>query len=494
MTVQVVVRRGAYVDSIVAMQVAEQVGRLPGIETAALLMGTDANRASLRAAGLWAAEIDAAAADDLIVAVRAADPETARGGIARAQELLRARRSTGGGEAAAAERPRSIRVAARAAQGATLAMISVPGEYAALEAQQALAAGLHVFLFSDGVSLADEVALKRRARERGLLVMGPECGTSIIGGVGLGFANRVRRGAVGLVGASGTGLQEVTTLVHRLGGGVSHAIGTGGRDLHERVGGVTTLQGIEWLAKDASTGVIVIVSKPASAPVAETVLAAAARAGKPVVACLLGWSGATPAGVRAVRTLEDAAVAAVTATGISAPMFRTSERRAVSAPSVVGRSARLAGLFTGGTLCEEARAIAGEAAARFVDFGAEEYTRGRPHPMIAPELRSAAIAAAGDDAAVGVVLLDVVLGDCAHPDPAGAAVAAIDEARARAQRAGRSLAVVAHVVGTDDDPQRLATQEDALRAAGVVVCPTNRLAAEVARDIARGGKETTDGA
>jgi FdrA protein len=357
----------------------------------------------------------------------------------------------------------------------------VAGEYAAAEAHQALSAGLHVFVFSDGVSVADERVLKQRARARGLLVMGPECGTSILHGVGLGFANRVRRGAIGLVGASGTGLQEVTSLVHRLGGGVSHAIGTGGRDLRAEIGGITTLQALALLAADAGTRVIALVSKPGSAAVLNEVLAAMSGAGKPVLACLLGWGGEARGGVRVVDTLEAAAAVAVEAIGIAAP--------ALEAPKLApGRAPRgqILGLYTGGTLCEEARQIVGDAAVRFVDFGATEYTRGRPHPMIDPALRSAAIARAGDEDGVGVLLLDIVLGSFAHRDPAGAAAVAISEARAHASRRGRRLEVVAHVVGTEDDPQRLTDQEDALRAVDAIVCPSNRLAALTALSLARG--------
>jgi len=476
--VAVTVRRSLFVDSVRLMRIAEELGRLPDVARAVLVMGTPANRAVLDEAGLWSEAAAGAAADDLVVAVRARSAEAGRRALERAAALLGAGRPAE--TAAEIARPRSILAAARRAPEARLAVISTPGPQAAAEAQQALSAGLHVFLFSDGVDLADEVTLKRRAEGLGLLVMGPECGTAIVGGVGLGFANRVRPGPIGLVGASGTGLQEVSTLVHRMGAGVSHALGTGGRDLHEAVGGATTRRALTRLAADGATRAIVLVSKPASDRVAADVLAAAVATGKPVVACLLGWRGRAPGGIRVAATLEDAARAAVEAVGLVAPPL--------AAPDVPvapgGRPSRVRGLFVGGTLCEEARALLGDAGETFVDFGTVEYTRGRPHPMIAPDLRTAAIAAAGDAPDVGVLLLDFVLGLCAHPDPVGAAAPAIREARERARRAGRGLHVVAHVVGTDDDPQKLAVQEDALRALDVVVCPSNRLAAETARRLA----------
>jgi FdrA protein len=482
-----IVGRGVYLDSIVMMHVAAELRRLPGVGSVAMLMATEANRAVLCEAGMWPAEAEGAGPHDLVLAVRADGEETALAALDRATALLSARGHRD--DASAAVWPRSILSAAREARDPNLAVIAVPGRYAAIEAQQALSAGLHVFLFSDGVALADEVALKRRARERDLLVMGPECGTSIIDGVGLGFANRVRRGGVGLVGASGTGLQEVSCLVHRMGAGISHAIGTGGRDLCEEVGGLTTQQALDYLAADPTTEVIVVVSKPASQRVADLVLVAAAGR-KPVVACLLGFRGATPAGVRMTATLEAAATAAVEALGskpvpLELPRMRSEggRRSRVAHP---GNAGRVCGFFTGGTLCEEAQAIVGGVAKRFIDFGAAEYTRGRPHPMIAPDLRNAALAEIGNDPEVAVVLLDFVLGLAAHPDPVGVASGAITAARLRGMQAGRRLEIVAHVVGTEDDPQPLGEQERALRRLGVIVCPSNRLAAEVARELAAG--------
>jgi FdrA protein len=466
------VRRSAYFDSVVLMRVAEQARQLAGVREIALVMGTAANRAMLAQAGMLPTDTPATEAADLLAVVEAETDEAVRAGLTRVDELLSARREGGGGDHGATEpAPRTIVSAARGRAAAVVAVVAVPGLYAALEAHQALSAGLHVFLFSDGVSLADEVALKRRARASGLFVMGPECGTAIIQGAGFGFANRVRRGAIGIVGASGTGIQEVTTLVDRLGGGISHAIGTGGRDLHAEVGGITTVQALERLGVDDDTRVIVIVSKPSSRTVADRVLAAAAATAKPVVACLLGYDGVVPAGIRATATLEEAARAAVGAAGgEQAPVLRRT-------------GGAIRGLYTGGTLCDEAWRIVGGGAHRFVDFGAEEYTRGRPHPIIDPSQRHAGILAAADEPGVGVALIDVVLGDGAHPDPAGALEPVLAEGHERARRRGGALTVVAHVVGTDADPQNLTRQERRLRERGVIVCASNRLAALTAREL-----------
>src|SRR2546428_1970396 len=430
------VRRNSYFDSIDLMRVAEQVRQLAGVAEVAVVMGTPAGRSMLAEAGMWPAEAPESGPSDLLVSVRASTETVANRALASVDELLSASRDTE--QARSDVPPRTTAGAARRSATTTVALIAVPGADAAVDAHQALSAGLHVFLFSDGVSLDDEVALKRRARDRRLLVMGPECGTAIINGIGLGFPNRVRRGSIGVVGASGTGIQELTSLIHRLGGGISHAIGTGGRDLHAAVGGLTTLQAIEALAADVATRAVVVVSKPPSPVVADAVLRAAVETRKPVVACLLGYEGATPGGVRAVATLDEVAATAVGLTG--------GEVRALGRPRAApasGARGAVRGLYAGGTLCDEARRIVGASPPhRFVDFGAEEYTRGRPHPIIDPSRRNAALVDAADDPSVAVILLDLVLGDCAHPDPTGALRPALTEARA--SRGGRDLTVAAH--------------------------------------------------
>jgi succinyl-CoA synthetase alpha subunit len=469
------VRRSGFFDSVALMRVADEARRLAGVREVAAVMGTPANRAMLAEAGMLPAEAPATEAADLLIVVDASTGEAASAALARVTDLLNARREAGPGDDVV--RPRTLTSAARG--GANVAVVAVPGSHAALEAHQALSAGLHVFLFSDGVSLDEEIALKRRASALGLFVMGPECGTAIIQGVGFGFANRVRRGTIGVVGASGTGIQEVTTLIHRLGAGVSHAIGTGGRDLHAAVGGITTRQALERLGADADTRVIVIVSKPSAREVADGLLAAAATSGKPVVACLLGYDGAVAAGIHDAATLEDAARIAV----MLAPDGRTAAL--VDPPVPAPRhGGAIRGLYTGGTLCDEARRLSGGPAHRFVDFGDEAYTRGRPHPIIDPSRRHAAILEAAGEPGVGVLLLDLVLGDCAHPDPAGALDLVLAEACGRAGREGRELSVVAHVVGTDGDVQDLPRQEATLRRRGVIVCASNRLAALTARALA----------
>jgi FdrA protein len=355
--------------------------------------------------------------------------------------------------------PRTLR-----GDGANVALVSVPGDYAALEAHRALTAGMHVFLFSDHVSEADERALKLRGAEVGRLVMGPGCGTAMLGGVGLGFANEVRRGPVGIVAAAGTGAQEVACLLDASGAGVSQIVGVGGRDLSEAIGGLAFRDGLRLLAADEETDTIVAVSKPPS-PQAVRGLADAVPGGKRVVAAFVGWPGGD-APFEVHPTLEGAACAAA---GVSPPAV-DDLAAAVDARRERSAGRRLVALYSGGTLASEAEAIAG-AGAEVLDLGDEEYTQGRPHPMVDLGLRLERLAAAAADDEVGCLLFDVVLGYGSHPDPAPELAAAVR---------GSAATVIARVCGTAADPQHAPRQEAALREAGVLVAPSNAAAARLA--------------
>jgi FdrA protein len=370
---------------------------------------------------------------------------------------------------------------------ANLALISVPGDFAVAEARKALDLGLHAMVFSDNVPIAEEAALKREARARGLMVMGPDCGTAIIAGTPIAFANVVPRGDIGIIGASGTGIQEVSCLIARAGGGISHALGTGGRDLKPEVGAVTTLMAIDALEADAATRHIVLISKPPEAAVARLVLDRVAKSPKPFTICFLGAANlALPPNARAAATLTAAAEAALgrpVAGGRTEPPPLRADR---------GRLVR--GLYAGGTLCVEAQLVfrdAGVAVASnvpvpgaaamadgaavhtMIDLGDDHFTRGRPHPMIDPAVRDAPLAEALADPAVGVVLLDLVLGFGTHPDPAGQLV------RVLAAHSG-APPVIASVTGTDADPQPRTEQVRKLEAAGVTVAQSNADAAALA--------------
>jgi FdrA protein len=447
------VERGRYLDSVALMRVSRRVSALAGVEAAALMIGTPSNKELLRGAGLLAAEGEPAEPNDLIIAVRAADAAAA---IDAALAMLAEKPAQ---PSAGLRTASSLRRALELEPQANLALISVPGAFAAQEARNALERGLNVMVFSDNVSIDDEVALKRFAREQGLLVMGPDCGTALINGAPLAFANVVPRGEVGIVSASGTGLQEVSCLIARLGGGVSHGIGVGGRDLDERVGALSMLAAIDLLEADPATKTMVLISKPPAPRVAQTVLERARRSKKRTVICFLGANGST---------LTEAAEAAM------------GKKLAADTPSPGRAKGRVLGLYCGGTLAAEAELLLGDKG-ECVDLGDDEYTRGRPHPMIEPELRNEHIRTALADPGIGVLLFDLVLGFGAHADPAGVLVGGLADIGSQ-QQGSRKIAV-ASVTGTAQDPQNLSEQIAKLRAAGVHVAASNAYAARLAASL-----------
>jgi FdrA protein len=460
-TVRCAVRPGAYYDSVVLMQLQRALAGLPGILDAGVVMATPANREILTASGLTpSGEVDAGP-HDLLIAVKAESEAVAGEALARIDSLLQVRRSSGDQEF----RPRSLASALKLLPEARWVLVSVPGRYAGGVADEALDHDRNVFLYSDNVPLEQEVALKRKALAKGLLVMGPDCGTAIVGGTGLGFANRVRKGNVGLIGASGTGLQAVTSHLHHLGAGVSQAIGTGGRDLYAEVGGITARQALDLLGRDPETRVIVLLSKPPAPEVAARLLSAAQATGKPVVVDFLGL-------VPPLRRLGAIhfAVSLTEAAELAAGLLDEEKKED---RTTGGRRGFLRGLFAGGTLAHEAKLalrtfLPGEGNT-ILDLGDDEFTVGRLHPMIDQDLRRRRLRQEAADPEVGVILLDVVLGHGAHADPAGELAPVIE--RALADRGG-SLDIITLVVGTDEDPQNLAEQIATLRRAGAHVCRT----------------------
>ncbi|MBL8350539.1 MAG: acyl-CoA synthetase FdrA [Burkholderiaceae bacterium] len=495
-----------YKDSVSLMTVSAQVLAVAGVETASVVMASATNVENLAAAGLGRFEVRP---NDLVVAVAGSD-EACDAALARADELLKAGAADSADTGGVAAAPlTSLQTAVSRDPAHNLALISVPGDYAAAEAMKALRLGMDVMMFSDNVSPEAELALKQFAQSRDLMVMGPDCGTAIVNGVPLGFANVVRRGAIGVVGASGTGTQEVTVLIHQLGGGISQALGTGGHDLAAAIGGISMLHGLKALADDPATEVIVLVSKPPAPTVAAAVLAAAEACAKPVVAIFLGADPATITrrGVHGAATLAQAAEIAVALargqpvpTGGVAVAGDARRRLAAGAASMAPSQRQVRGVFCGGTFCFEAQAI--HAAAGFggfsntptagwqplaepgrspghtiIDMGDDRFTQGRPHPMIDPSQRDARIRQELADPATAVVLFDVVLGYGAAAAPIAGLVEVLREGRAAARAAGREVACIGHVCGTDQDPQGRAETVSALRAEGVLVAANNAEAA-----------------
>lgn len=559
---KLIVRENAYFDSVTLMLLSSKVAALPGIRQAAVMMGTPRNLELMVDAGLVDdSESGSITSNHLIMAFEGDDEESVENALTAADESLRHKPSAASGHADRLYP--DLETAGKALEGANLAIVSVPGRFAAAEAAKALGIGLNVLLFSDNVALADEIELKQTADSKGLLMMGPDCGTAIINGIALGFANAVARGGIGMVAASGTGLQEATCLVDRLGGGVSQAIGTGGRDLSAQVGGRTTLRGIAALAADPATDVILVISKPADAAVEAKIEAALRDSGKPAILCVLGLrdtpSQAASAGAaapsaavnQATNAVPDAVpdmapdtqrdvpvetaaagkvvrtpsieAAALSACRVSRPDVRleaerdggepagTEERRRwveTEAAALSAEQRYVRGLYTGGTLTDEAMRTFAEAGLKpysniplrpewrlndpdasrehtFIDFGDDTFTSGRPHPMIDPQQRSRRLLKEAESPETAAVLVDCVLGYGSHLDPAGELAAQVLAANESLRGKGRRVVFIASVCGTDSDPQNRADQVRKLRQAGVTVCASNARAARLAADLAQ---------
>lgn len=480
-----IVRKDQYRDSGSLMTLSRGLEAEPGVRRAGAIMATARNVELMIKMGLGdPSVVGDARASDLVIAVEADSEAEARGALARVDALLASRGAQT--TATGARAPRSIAEGAARLKG-NLALVSVPGPYAAFETRRALRLRMHVLLFSNGVSVEDEVRLKREATAAGLLVMGPDCGTAIVDGAPLGFANVVPRGPVGVVGASGTGTQEVTTLLARAGVGTAQAIGTGGRDLSDAVGGLTAIAAIERLGARRDVELLMVVSKPPSEAVATRIVEAVAKTGKPAVFALLGATDGERDGAPVRGTLEGGVVAALEQLGKPADF---GPEPSTSAPALPAGT-RVVGLFTGGTLASEALVVIArtlpdasfaanvkgpgvrpvdEGGDTLIDLGEDEFTRGRPHPMIDPTTRTEALAGVLADASVALLLVDVVIGHGSHADPAGELVRALETKRP-------GVTVVASVTGTDADPQGRAAQVATLERAGVVVRPTNASAA-----------------
>lgn len=501
MTMAIKVFPDTYIDSVVQLRGMRAMQEVSGVEWASAAMATPANVATLRVEGVDPVQVADAGSNDFFLVVRASTDSAGSEALAAGESAVTSP-SPSPGAAAQHGTPHSLRDAMVAQPESNVAVISVPGDYAALAAYQALSADLHVLLFSDNVPLEKEVALKDHALSRGRLMMGPGAGTALLGGVGLGFANAVKPGPVGVVAAAGTGAQEAMALLDRWGVGVSHVIGVGGRDLSSKVGGRMARLAIRALREDPATKVILFVSKPPAPEVAATVLATGGET--PLVAALIGLDPEfpTPAGVVMADTLESGVTATLGVLGLTTP--DTTASMGPSVDEVLSRMAPgrrlIRGLFSGGTLCYESLVLLGRTVGEVhsntpinkawglpapagspqrLDLGEEEYTRGRPHPMIDPEARLELLREHAADTQVAVIILDVVLGHGADPDPAKTLAPECESAMVDG-----GPQVVAYVLGTDQDPQGYRAQRDRLVQAGCVVTETAARASLVAAAIA----------
>ena len=508
-----IIRRNQYFDSVFLMGINKDLLSLNGVIQSAVLMGTQNNKKLLADINVNSSEIDQAGANDLIVAVIAESEQFAEKALANLDQLFK-KVSVNTGQV----KLQTLEDGLRAKPEANLAVISIPGEFAAREAMKALEHNLNVFIFSSNVSVEDELKLKEFARRKNLLVMGPDCGTSIIGGKGIGFANRVRKGPVGVIGPSGTGLQEFTCLIHHMGSGISHAIGTGTRDLKDEIGGLTTLTALDMLEKDAATQIVAIISKPVDKKTLAILMERLGNYTKPVVACFLG-AFERPSGewkhLSFASTIDEAAEKTLKSLGGDQPSVKDDLDKGLikhEAESYTDQQKFLRGLFAGGSFCYQSQQIllyseidllsneplegvkklpnpeksTGNA---LIDMGDEYFTLGKPHPMIDGTMRSLRITQEASDPETAIILLDFILGYNASNDPVGEAIDSILAAKKKAESQNRHLTFIASITGTEDDPQDLTLQRKMLEDAQVIVTRSNAAAARLCAEIINARKK-----
>ena len=523
--VKIVVEKNLMRDSLQLMKISEELKKLPGVIEAVVAMGTETNKEIARDLGVYTPELEEVGEDDLFIAIKAQDEEALQKAIEQAREWLTKPPESGETEFI------DIDMALSALPDANLALVSVPGEYARDVSMKFLEKGIHVHLFSDHVPKEHEVELKKYAYEKGLLVLGPGAGTSIINGVAIAFANAVRRGPIGIVAAAGTGLQEVSTLIHRMGLGVSQGLGVGGGDVKDYVGGIMTKLAFKMLDQDPETSVLTFVSKPPDQATMESILGFLSdETSKPIVLGIMGKVDLKiPENLRGrtlvARTLHATALGSVKLVdeglyskrheNLTIPFDTLREKLAPYWEKLSEKQKYIRGLFTGGTLTSEALMLMDALGLEMysnaplkgqkkledpfksvqntiVDLGEEEFTAGRAHPMIDPTIRRIRLIEEAKDPETAVVLMDFVLGYGSNPDPVGAHLDAIKKAKEIARNQGNELIFVAYVLGVEEDPQRMSDQVAKLEKAGVIVMPTNAMASLSAALIAsRGSLDTS---
>ncbi len=502
--------RGEYFDSVSLMIASQKINQLSGIKDASIVMATNENKSILKAAGLYLSEFDNTQDADLIIVITADQQTHLESAFLQINDILANMRKKDDDDTNFL--PRSIDAAVKQMPDANLCLISIAGKYAVQETWNALNNNLHVMLFSDNISVKDEIELKIHAKEKSLLLMGPDCGTAIINGIPLAFANVVSRGKIGIVGASGTGIQEVSSIISNLGQGISQALGTGGRDVKKEVGGIMFIEAIKALNNDPNTEIIVLVSKPPHDEVITKISHELKNVTKPVVAIFIGGSiekiqqsGAIPA-----QNLEEAALFAVAiANGqnietakneISTKYLDLKQTAQQIAKNIKGKYIR--GLFSGGTLCDEAQLILKNYIGNtysntplnpeykladlwksqentIIDLGDDDFTNGRPHPMIDYSLRMKRMLEEAQDSETAIILIDIVLGYGSHLDPEVELITTIQKTR----EINPNLLIIATIVGTDRDPQNKQHLKQLLIENNVFVTQSNAEAATLAGEI-----------
>jgi len=506
MIVKNFVEKEQYYDSVFLMRIAASLGEMPGIIQVSAGMGTPLNKDTMKELGVLDTSGEAASINDMVVGISADTIEVAEAAYASFLEMLKEKKKK------TSNAHKTVEQAANANPDLNLAVVSVAGEYAAKEGMEALKKGMHVFMFSDNVPIEQEVELKQYAKEHRLLMMGPDCGLTFLDGTAIGLCSKTRRGNIGIIGASGSGIQEVMCIVHRKGYGISQAIGVGGRDLSDEVGGITMLQSIELLENDSETAVIVLISKPPAASTMEKVLSAVKTCRKPVVVQFIHGDAdqIREVGAYPTSTFLETAEAAIAFSQGKQPATHHVEVDEVLAKEECKKLAKgqkyLRGLYCGGSLAEETLTLIGSQLDELhsnvtfgniipmdnpfvsqgnclTDIGAEEFTKAHPHAAIDPTIRVQRLIREAADPECAILLMDVLLGYALNEDPAGVMAPVIARLKAENGKEGRGLCVIIALCGTDLDPQGYEAQKQAFEASGAIVMDSNEKAATLATKI-----------
>lgn len=481
--IKTIIQKNTYQDSITLMLLTNAIDEIDGVQKVSIMMATPANKDIFAQAGFKTAELDAAGNNDIAILLDVHDEDVVSVVLEAMEEFLDNQGTVDVQDTS--NLVKNWEGALNHSLDTNVAQFSIPGQYAADEVETALDAGKHVFLFSDNMDIEDEVRLKQLATEKGLLLMGPDCGTSFISGVPFAFTNMLKKGNIGVVGASGTGIQEVTTQIVQLGGGISHAIGTGGRDLSAEVGGLTMKAGIVALNEDPLTEVLVVISKPPAKEVRLAIEEQLQSIDKPAVAIFIGEKPENHQGnISYAYTLEEAAKLAVNLSKKESVEQYSQEPLQIS-PKPLGT--KIYGLYAGGTLANEAGMLIADALdvelptshekgymldnkdAVVIDLGDDFYTQGKPHPMIDPQNRIEMIEKISNEEPGSIILMDLVLGYGANEDMASTLAQTIENVRKK----NEETTFIVTICGTEDDPQNYAQQKKILESVGAIVATSN---------------------
>lgn len=508
------VHKNRYVDSVTLMSIGDKVMSLSGISNAEVQMGTPANTEVLEELGyVLSSDIKP---DDLVFAVTGQTQEKIEEAFKFAESLL-----SGGGTMAGQRKYHDIGDIDLSADPYDIAQISLPGEYVLHEAKKALLIGMDLFIFSDNVPLEQELELKELGREMGRLVMGPDCGVGFINGVCLGAGSIMREGSIGIIAASGSGAQEVGSIIEKYGHGISNIIGTGGRDLYPEINGIEMLQAMKLMAEDNNTKVIVLVSKLAGLGVMNKILTEADKIQKAVVAIFLGSEKSLFEGHNVIPafSLHEAAEKACKLISEDVVDLHLSKKDLQeTAQSEYSRydsnQKYFRGLFCGGTFTEEALIYLNENLSgvnlnsnlktRFadklrdrhislghtiLDLGAEDFTSEAPHPVFDPKLRAKRLEKEIGDPETAAILLDFITGPGVAQDPFSLVIETIKKDMSNT---GKHITYIANICGTEQDPQNIRENIRKLKECGVIVTQSNyesiRLAGAIINKLEKGAQ------